>query len=78
MNEKKKNSISERRYFLLKTARKRLNRLTEIQFRAYGQSNSADDYRGKNWHYHAFEKLSQLLRRIISKHNDDYCCINCL
>ena len=30
------------------------------------------------WHYLALKKLSALLRRITSKNNDDFYCLNCL
>ena len=30
------------------------------------------------WHYLAVKKLSALLRGITSKHNGDFCCLNCL
>ena len=32
----------------------------------------------KSWHYLRVTKLSALLRRITSKNNDDFCCLNCL
>ena len=31
----------------------------------------------KQWHYFAVKKLSALLRRITSKNNDDFYCLNC-
>ena len=33
---------------------------------------------GEGWHYLAVEKLSALLRGIISKHHSDFYCLNCL
>ena len=33
---------------------------------------------GEGWHYFSLEKLSALLRRITSKHNSDFHCLNCL
>ena len=33
---------------------------------------------GEKWHYLAVKKLSTLLRGIISKHNADFYCLNCL
>ena len=32
----------------------------------------------KGWHYLAVKKLSALLRRITSKHNGKFYCLNCL
>ena len=32
---------------------------------------------GKKWHYLAVKKLSALFRGIASKHNGDFCCLNC-
>ena len=32
----------------------------------------------EGWHYLAAKKLSALLRGIYSKHNSDFCCLNCL
>ena len=32
---------------------------------------------GEQWHYFAVKKLSALLRRITSKHNGDFYCLNC-
>ena len=32
----------------------------------------------KLWNYLAVRKLSTLLRRITSKHHDDFYCLNCL
>ena len=32
----------------------------------------------EGWHYFSVEKLSALLRRITSKHNSDFYCLNCL
>ena len=32
---------------------------------------------GKKWHYLAVKKLSALLRRITSKHEGDFYCLNC-
>ena len=31
----------------------------------------------KQWHYFTVKKLSALLRRITSKNNDDFYCLNC-
>ena len=33
---------------------------------------------GEKWHYLADKKLSALLRRISSKHQGDFYCLNCL
>ena len=33
---------------------------------------------GEGWHYVAVKKLSQLFRRIKSKHHGDFYCLNCL
>ena len=33
---------------------------------------------GEGLHYLAVKKLSSLLRGITSKHNSDFCCLNCL
>ena len=32
---------------------------------------------GKKWHYLAVKKLSTLLKGITSKHDGDFCCLNC-
>ena len=32
----------------------------------------------KEWHYFAITKLSALLKRITSKHDCDFCSLNCL
>ena len=32
----------------------------------------------EKWNYLAVKKLSSLLRGVTSKHDGDYCCINCL
>ena len=32
----------------------------------------------ENWHYLAVKKLSVLLKRITSKHQCDFYCLNCL
>ena len=32
----------------------------------------------EKWHYLALKKRPSLLRRITSKHNDGFCCLNCL
>ena len=31
---------------------------------------------GEEWHYLAVKKLSALLRRVTSKHNSDFYCLN--
>ena len=33
---------------------------------------------GEKWHYFAVKNLSALLRKITSKHNGDFCPLNCL
>ena len=33
---------------------------------------------GHGWHYHFVKKLTALLRRITSKNNGDFNCLNCL
>ena len=33
---------------------------------------------GEGWHYLAVKKLSALLSGITSKHQGDFCCLNCL
>ena len=33
---------------------------------------------GKKWHYFWQKKLFALLRETSWKHDDDYCCVNCL
>ena len=33
---------------------------------------------GKKWRYLAVNKLSALFKGITSKHNGDFCCLNCL
>ena len=32
---------------------------------------------GKEWHYIAVKRLPALFRRIISKHDEDFYCLNC-
>ena len=32
----------------------------------------------KKWHYLAVKKLSAFIKGITSKHNGDFCCLNCL
>ena len=32
---------------------------------------------GEGWHYLKIEKLFALLKEITSKHDDDFCCLNC-
>ena len=32
---------------------------------------------GKKWHYLFVKRLSELLKRIISKHDGDFYCLNC-
>ena len=33
---------------------------------------------GTKWHYPAVKSLSALLKEITSKHDGDFCCLNCL
>ena len=33
---------------------------------------------GNAWHYRAVTKLPSLLRKIISKNNEDFYCLHCL
>ena len=33
---------------------------------------------GEGWHYLAVKKLTELLRGIMSKHHDDFYCVNWL
>ena len=32
---------------------------------------------GEKWHYLSVKSLSALLRGITSKHDGDFCCLNC-